>query len=211
MASVGNSRSLRAPGTGITCLSAGNARVVTAVSNVSLNRAGIHQPIEAALVRGDTRCRTDRPDRAEPSHPLPGFSTPPCLAPPMGSERDMGRRLEPVPVRTGGTAEDRTGCAAFFVVMSLPVLAFVDWAVARAVIRAVQCEHYARGGVLDCGGSSAMEEALTMATLPAVPMLAAQIWLIGFAIRRIRNGPGPLARRSRSHHGSRRRDKPSAG
>ncbi|WP_440101265.1 hypothetical protein [Streptosporangium sp. H16] len=115
----------------------------------------------------------------------------------------MGRRLEPVPVRTDTTTEGRAGCIAFFVVMSLPVLAFVNWAVATAVIRAIQCEQYERGGVLDCGGSPAMEEAFTTGVLSAVPMLAVQMWLIGFAMRRVRNGSRPLAQRRRSHHGSR--------
>ncbi len=124
----------------------------------------------------------------------------------MGQERDLGRRLEPVPARTDTTREGRAGCVAFFAVMSLPVLAFVNWVVATSVIRAIQCEQYERGGVLDCGGSPATGEAFTTGALSAVPVLAVQMSLIGFAIRRVRNGPRPLARRRRSHHGSRLRE-----
>lgn len=110
----------------------------------------------------------------------------------------MGRRCEPVPTRTGTTGEERTDHVAFFAVLSLPVLAFVDWAVAWAVVRAVRCELYERGGVLDCGGSPAMAEAFTVGTLSAVPVLALQMWLIGLGLRRIRNGSRLTGRGRRS-------------
>lgn len=114
----------------------------------------------------------------------------------------MGRRFESVPVRTGTAGEGRAGCAAFVAVMSLPVLAFADWLVVMSVIRGVQCGQYERGGVLDCGGSPAMEEAFTTGMLSAVPLLAVQMWLIGFGIRWLRNGSRSLVRGRRSRRGS---------
>lgn len=114
----------------------------------------------------------------------------------------MGRRLAPVPVRTETTGEDRADRAAFFTVMSLPVLAFADWFVMATVIRDVQCE---RSGAMDCGGSPAMEEAFTTGMLLTIPALAVQMWLIGFAIRRLRNGSRPSIGRGRSRRGDRRR------
>ncbi|MFF0308214.1 hypothetical protein ACFYSC_12335 [Streptosporangium sp. NPDC004379] len=117
----------------------------------------------------------------------------------------MGRRLAPVPVRTGTTGEDRADRAAFLTVMSLPALALADWFVVTTVIREVQCEQYERGGVLDCGGSPAMEEAYTTGLLLTVPALAVQLWLIGFAIRWLRNGSRPSLGWMRSRReGSRR-------
>ncbi|MET9065814.1 hypothetical protein [Streptosporangium sandarakinum] len=120
----------------------------------------------------------------------------------MRQERDMGRRLAPVPVRTETTGEDRADRAAFFTVMSLPALAFADWFVMATVIRDVQCE---RSGAMDCGGSPAMEEAFTTGMLLTVPALAVQMWLIGFAIRRLRDGPRLPVGWDRSRRGGRRR------
>ncbi|MGW0067879.1 hypothetical protein ACWDUI_10485 [Streptosporangium sandarakinum] len=123
----------------------------------------------------------------------------------MRQERDMGRRLAPVPVRTETTGEDRADRAAFFAVMSLPALALADWLVVTVVIRNVQCERYERGGAMDCGGSPAMEEAYTTGLLLTVPVLAVQMWLIGSAIRRLRNGSRLYIGRGRSRRGGRRR------
>ncbi|GGP84267.1 hypothetical protein GCM10010140_11600 [Streptosporangium pseudovulgare] len=117
----------------------------------------------------------------------------------------MGRQLAPVPVRTDTTGEDRADRAAFLAVMSLPALAFADWFVVTTVIRDVQCERYERGGVLDCGGSPAMEEAYTTGPLLTVPVLAVQMWLIGLAIRRLRSGSRSSLGWGRSRRGGRRR------
>jgi hypothetical protein len=73
--------------------------------------------------------------------------------------------------------------------MSLLALALVDWLIMTGVIRGIQCEQYERGGVLDCGGSPAMEEAFTMGMLLTVPVLAVQMWLISFGLRRLWSGP----------------------
>ncbi|NYF43423.1 hypothetical protein [Streptosporangium sandarakinum] len=120
----------------------------------------------------------------------------------MGRERDMGRRLAPVPVRTGTTGEDRADRAAFLTVMSLPALALADWLVLTTVIRDAQCERYQRGGGMGCGGSPAMEEAFTTGILLTFPALAVQLWLAGFVIRWLRNGSRPPLGRARFRRGN---------
>ncbi|AWS45123.1 hypothetical protein DKM19_31235 [Streptosporangium sp. 'caverna'] len=73
--------------------------------------------------------------------------------------------------------------------MSLLACALVDWLIMTGVIRGIQCEQYEGGGVLDCGGSPTMEEAFALGMLLTVPVLAVQMWLISFGLRRLWSGP----------------------
>ncbi|MGW5262304.1 hypothetical protein ACWEQG_15115 [Microbispora sp. NPDC004025] len=100
----------------------------------------------------------------------------------------VGRHRERVPVRA---TTSRENIAVYLVppaAVALMSLGIADWLVAMWLIRGVQCGLYEQGGVLDCGGSSTLDKAVLLGPLLALPMFAAETWLIARGIRRIAAG-----------------------
>ncbi|MEN3538663.1 hypothetical protein AAH991_26365 [Microbispora sp. ZYX-F-249] len=100
----------------------------------------------------------------------------------------VGRHRERVPVRAITSRENIAACLVPVAGVALVALGILDWLAAMSLIRGVQCGLYEQGGVLDCGGSSTLDEAVLLGPLLALPMFVAETWLIARGIRRIAAG-----------------------
>ncbi|WP_182905111.1 hypothetical protein [Microbispora sp. H13382] len=100
----------------------------------------------------------------------------------------VGRHRERVPFRATTSRQNIAVYLALVAGVALVPLGILDWLVAMWLVRGVQCGVHEQGGVLDCGGSSALEKAILFGSLLALPMFVVETWLIARGIRRIAAG-----------------------